>query len=122
MRMNLNHGLFRFGGYEDVFIEDGHLLYAQAEPFLGGPLRDRAGLYSCHTYSRVAGWGEWTGTSSGYLQTLKHADPEEAARIVKLNTHFQAYRCLPTEEREAYLEAAFAEIDAALEAARKEAA
>lgn len=74
---------FRFNdGYEDVFIEDGHFLYACAEPF------GWAHMMACNVYKK-AKLGIWlrydtVGADTLYLDSLERADEETALEIIAL--------------------------------------
>lgn len=78
--MHNSVNFFRFGDhYYDVFIEDDHYLYAEAEPW------NWAYLMTCKPYKKIDN-GEWllydyVGADTEYLNGLERA-PEPIARWI----------------------------------------
>lgn len=103
--------VFRFSdGFEDVFVEDNHYLYACNEPF------DYAHMRACNEYhadKTDADPMKWTltrydtsGADLAYLRTLQHA-PADVARAVIMGETLRALSfCtdMDADEREAYIE------------------
>ena len=76
---------FRFDGYEDVFIEDGHYLYACAEPY------GWAYLVTVVDYDKKGIRGETAGADTKYLERLPMADRDDALTIIEKETEIAAY-------------------------------
>ena len=78
---------FRFNnGYEDVFIEDDHYLYASAEPF------GWAYLMACVPYKLISGKGfirgDPVGRDAAYLNSLEWVDYTTASAIVGIEESY----------------------------------
>lgn len=80
---------FRFmGSYCDVFIEDGHYLYAEAEPM------GWAHMLACNEYHIIHG-DDWirydtASTDAAYLLNLEKA-PEEVARNIIATEYLRSF-------------------------------
>ena len=74
---------------EDVFLEDGHLLYASAEPF------EWAHRLACVTYyqdsSGALTRGETVGADVGYLDSLEPAPDDVARKVIETEWAFTEY-------------------------------
>lgn len=102
--------VFRFSdSYEDVFVEDGHYLYACNEPF------DRAYMLACNEYHTDDTQGnpiEWcfvrydtSGADVEYLRSLQHAPADVARAVIVIETRrMLAFEDMPDDEKESYLD------------------
>ena len=85
----MNHvDFFRFNGrYCDVFCEDGHYLYAEAEP------TGWAHMVACNEYRGTMGdWvrGDTDSADVAYLASLERA-PEDVARDIVATEHLRSW-------------------------------
>lgn len=74
---------------EDVFLEDGHLLYASAEPF------GWAHHLACVTYYQDSNGaltrGETVGADVGYLDCLEPAPEATVFKVIEAEAAFTEY-------------------------------